>query len=233
MEIMALSVSLERLVHALSSSIIRAQNLVEKAQIANLRSYFDKDSNTPIGFELKLPSLQQRDAHDTYHVPLAALVPHGSLVIKEAKIELDVEIGGVKQDAPDDGLPFPDLPEIAQGAEPIRPKLMIDPEGGGVAKSQDGNCAHITLTLTSTENTEGLARLLNEVIKAQGRVPAGAAPAGPQPAGQAPADPPSGGTAAEEAPAANETPEGKTPAEEPPQDGKPAGAPPAEAGAAD
>ena len=69
---MALSVSLERLVHALSNSIIRAQNLVEKAQIANLRSYFDKE-NVPIAFDLKLPSLQQEEVHDTYRVPLAAL----------------------------------------------------------------------------------------------------------------------------------------------------------------
>lgn len=167
---MALSVSLERLVHALSNSIIRAQNLVEKAQLANLRSYFDKD-NTPISFDLKLPSLQQEDVHDTYRVPLAALVPHGSLVIKEAKIDLDVEIGGVKQDDPEEGGGFPDLQDIVKGVEPIRPKLMIDPEAGGIAKSEKGNCAHVTLTLSSSENTEGLARLLNEVIKAQGRIP--------------------------------------------------------------
>lgn len=167
---MAISVSLERLVHALSNSIIRAQNLVEKAQLANLRSYFDKENN-PIGFELKLPSLQKEDTHDTYRVPLAALVPHGSLVIKEAKIELDVEIGGVKQQELEEGESFPDLPDIVNGVEPIRPKLMIDPESGGIAKKESGNFAHVTLTLSSTENTEGLARLLNEVIKTQGRVP--------------------------------------------------------------
>lgn len=167
---MALSVSLERLVHALSNSIIRAQNLVEKAQIANLRSYFDKE-NIPISLDLKLPSMQHEDMQDTYRVPLAALVPHGSLVIKEAKVDLDVEIGGVTQDTPDPETGFPDLPDIVKGVEPIRPKLMIDPEAGGVAKSAHGNCAHITLTLSSTENTEGLARLLNEVIKTQGRLP--------------------------------------------------------------
>ena len=165
---MAISVSLERLVHALSNSIIRAQNLVEKAQLANLRSYFDKD-NAPIGFDLKLPSMQQGGKNDTYRVPLAALVPHGSLVIKEAKVELDVEIGGVEQDDPEDG-EFPDLAEIVQGKEPIRPKLMIGPESGGIAKNESGNFAHITLTLSSTESSEGLARLLNEVIKNQGRV---------------------------------------------------------------
>jgi hypothetical protein len=168
---MALSVSLERLVHALSSSIIRAQNLVEKAQLANLRSFFD-NNNIPISIDLKLPSMQHEDegAKDTYRVPLAALVPHGSLVIKEAKIRMDVEIGSVTQDPePPEG--YPDLAEIVKGTEPIRPKLIIDPEGGGVAKTKNGNTARITLTLSATENTEGLARLLNEVIKGQGRIP--------------------------------------------------------------
>lgn len=170
---MALSVSLERLVHALSSSIIRAQNLVEKAQLANLRSFFDKN-NIPISIDLKLPSMQHEhedeDAKDTYRVPLAALVPHGSLVIKEAKIRMDVEIGSVTQD-PEPAEGYPDLAEIIKGTEPIRPKLIIDPEGGGIAKSKNGNTARITLTLSATENTEGLARLLNEVIKSQGRLP--------------------------------------------------------------
>jgi hypothetical protein len=166
---MALAVSLERLVHALSNSIIRAQNLVEKAQVANLRSYFDKE-NIPISLDLKLPSMQHEDVHDIYRVPLASLVPHGSLVIKEAKVDLDVEIGGVEQADPDPNEGYPDLAEIINGAEPIRPKLMIDPEAGGIAKKASGNCAHITLTLSSTENTEGLARLLNEVIKSQARL---------------------------------------------------------------
>lgn len=165
---MAQAVSLERLVHALSNSIIRAQNLVEKAQLANLRSYFDKD-NIPICFDLKLPSLQKADTNDSYRVPLASLVPHGSLVIKEAQVELDVEMGGVEQADPHPENGFPDLADIANGVEPIRPKLMIDPSAGGVAKNTSGNSAHITLTLSTAENSEGLARLLNEVIKAQGR----------------------------------------------------------------
>jgi hypothetical protein len=172
---MALSVSLERLVHALSSSIIRAQNLVEKAQLANLRSFFDKN-NVPYSIDLKLPSMlhegedQNKDKQDIYRVPMAALVPHGSLVIKEAKIRLDVQIGSVTQDPEPEG-GYPDITDISKGVEPIRPKLTIDPEAGGIAKKGNGSTAHITLTLTATENTEGLARLLNEVIKGQGRIP--------------------------------------------------------------
>lgn len=180
---MAISVSLERLVHALSNSIIRAQNLVEKAQLENLRSYFDTE-NKPISVDLKLPSTLHEGVEDTYRVPLASLVPHGSLVVKEAKIEMDVEIGKVEQERRADNK-YPGLPEIVEGTEPIvRPKLMVGPDSGGIAKKEGGNFAHITLTLTAAENTEGLARLVNEVIKAQGRIPGrpkadqGASPAG-------------------------------------------------------
>lgn len=168
---MALSVSLERLVHAISNSIIRAQNLVEKAQLSNFLTYIDKD-NRPINFDLKLPAMQsaaKNNAEDTYRIPLATLVPHGFLVIKEAKIELDVEIGSVEQDSSDDDN-YPDLQDIVKGKEPVRPKLVIDPEGGGVAKKMGGNSAHITLTLGYSENTEGLSRVLTEIIKGQGRV---------------------------------------------------------------
>lgn len=166
---MAISVSLERLVHALANSIIRAQNLVEKAQLANLRSYFD-EKHRPINLDLKLPSTLHHGVEDTYRVPLATLVPHGSLVVKKAKVELDVEIGKVDQERYADNK-YPDLQEIITGKDTVRPKLMVGPESGGIAKKESGNFAHITLTLGTAENTEGLARLLNELIKGQGRVP--------------------------------------------------------------
>lgn len=173
---MALTFSLERLVHALSNAIMRDQNLVEKAQLSNLLSYFDKD-NRPINFDLKLAAMQRAadaGAEDTYRIPLASLVPHGSLILKEAKFALDVEIGSVKQDdSPEGG--YPDLQDIAEGTAPIRPKLIIDPEGGGVTKKTNGNYAHITLTLAYAENIKGVARLLNEIIKGQGRMVVAAA----------------------------------------------------------
>ena len=166
--------SLERLVHAIASSIIQAQNLVEKAQLGNLRSYFN-DDNTPISVEVKIPSLSHdinEKVYDAYHVPVVTLVPHGSLVIKNAKIEMDVEIGQLEQEEPPNGA-YPNLDDIVKhGKEPIRPRLEIKPESGGLAKKGSGNFAHVTLQLTQAETTEGMARLLNEIIKGQGRVPA-------------------------------------------------------------
>lgn len=164
------SFSLERLVHAISSSIIQAQNLVEKAQLGNLRSYFDQEGKA-LCVDVKVPSLNHHPdegVFDNYHVPVLALVSHGSLVIKEAQIDLDVEIGQLEQeDAP--GAGYPDLAEILKGESPIRPRLMINPEAG-VAKNNDGNVASISLKLGAADIPEGVARLLAEVMKSQGRV---------------------------------------------------------------
>ena len=175
---MALSVSLERLVHAIAGSIMKAQHLVEMAQLSNLRAYFN-DKNEPITVDVQLPSMHLFSADaksgaesqsDKYRVPVISLVPHGSLSISEASITLDVELGNVQQeDAPPEG--YATLADLAKGKEPITPKLLIDPESGGVAKKTGGNIAHLSLKLTGAEPTEGLARLLNEVIKSQGRLP--------------------------------------------------------------
>lgn len=164
--------SLERLVHAISSSIIQAQNLAEKAQLGNLRSYFDKDGQA-ICVDVKVPSLQHHPdqaVFDHYHVPLITLVPHSSLVIKEAEIELDVEIGSIEQEEPPES-GYPDLSDIMQGQAPIRPRLTINPEAG-VAKANDGNVANISIKLAAAEVPEGIARLLAELMKSQGRVSA-------------------------------------------------------------
>ncbi len=161
--------SLERLVHAITDSLIQAQSLVEKSHISNLRSYFD-ETNKPLNFDIAIPSLHETDQHVTYRVPAVSLVPHSSLAIKEAKVEMDIEIGEISQDMPT-GNEYPTLAEIISGKEdPVRPRLSINPEGGGVAKKNNGNVAKLTLELSSVEPPEGLVRMLNEIIKCQGRV---------------------------------------------------------------
>jgi hypothetical protein len=195
------TVSLEDLVHTLAGSILRAQNLVEQSQLGNLTSYFNENKQ-PLTADLQLPSMNPRAApgtFDTYRLPLLTLVPHSSLVISEAQIDMDVDIGSVQGPAtPPEasalGATAPDVPSAAatpQGAQAAqarrmfgamavapRPALMVDPGAGGIAK-QAGNAAHITIKLTSTDNTEGVARLLNDVIKIQGI--SGTAGPGPEP----------------------------------------------------
>ncbi len=175
---MSLTVSLERLVHAIASSIMQAQHLVETAQLSNLRTYFN-DKNEPITVDVNLPTMNDSTSNsatgnkpqfDVYRVPVISLVPHGSLVINEANITMDVELGSIRQDEkPAEG--YATLQDVAAGKKPIIPKLLIDPESGGIAKNKGGNVAHLSIKLSGVENTEGMARLLNEIIKSQARQP--------------------------------------------------------------
>jgi len=165
---MANFVSLENLVHAIAGSIMEAQHLVEKAQISNIGSYFNENKQ-PISLDIELPSLRQDGEYDLHRLPLISLIPHSSLVISEAEIELDVELNGI-QETPRVGANAT-LMDQAQTAAPAENKLtlMVSAEGGGIGK-KNGNAAHITLKLASAENAEGMERLLTEVIKGQGHV---------------------------------------------------------------
>lgn len=188
---MAILTSLEDMVRAIAGSIMHAQHMVEKAQLANIASFFD-DSHKPAMLEVALPALHSTAApgeHQLYQVPVVSLVPHGSLVIGEAEIDLDVEIGAFEEHERDDA--HPTLIGQMGRAAPADTKagLMVNP-GAGALASRHGNAAHIKLKLMAVEKSEGLARLLNDVVKTQGPVlvtnpvaapvtaPAAAAPAG-------------------------------------------------------
>jgi hypothetical protein len=168
---MATTVTLERLVHAIVTSVIQAQHLVETAQLSNLRAYFDSNDK-PITMDIKLPTLDGKsEDFDIYQVPVVSLVSHGSLVINEANLKMDVELGGVQQDYREPGT-YPTVAELARGQDrPVMPKLLVDPESGGISKKKGGSVAQVSLKLVSAETTEGLASVLNEAIKGQGRLP--------------------------------------------------------------
>ena len=166
---MAVLASLEDMVRAIAGSIMNAQHLVEKAQIANIASFFD-DQHQPTAIDLKLPSIHSKAKEgDTYHyrLPLISIVQHSSLIIGEAEIDLDVELGAYAEQARSN------VHESIMGktglAAPAEKKagLMVNPETGGVAR-RSGSVAHIKLKVVSAEKTEGLARLINDVIKSQG-----------------------------------------------------------------
>jgi hypothetical protein len=181
---MAILTSLEDMIRAVAGSIMNAQHMVEKAQLANIASFFD-DAHRPTTIDLTLPAIHstaQADASHLYRVPVLSLVAHGALVIGEAEIDLDVELG-----------PF-ELQERTNAHESIigqmgraapaeqKATLMVNPGTGGLA-AKSGNAAHIKLKLVATDKSEGLARLLNDVVVTQGPVEliAPAALAGAQP----------------------------------------------------
>lgn len=168
---MAILTSLEDMVRAIAGSVMNAQHMVEKAQLANIASFFN-DLHQPTAIELELPAIHSSaapDAHYLYRVPVISLVPHSSLVIGEAEIELDVELGAFEQHERS-GVHEGIIDQLGRAA-PAEKKagLMVNPSAGGLA-DKAGNAAHIKLKLVATEKSEGLARLVNDVVKAQGPV---------------------------------------------------------------
>lgn len=171
---MAMMANLENMVRAIAGSIMDAQHLVEKAQVANISSFFDRERR-PIALDLELPAIHSTAAAGEfylYRLPLISLVPHSALIIGEAEIELDVELGGLSEAEP--GVTDPDtLQPEGINLPGAKPSLTVNPETGGLAK-KSGNAAHIKLKLVSADKSEGLARLINDVVKAQGYTPVAA-----------------------------------------------------------
>jgi len=168
---MAILTSLEDMVRAIAGSIMNAQHMVEKAQLANIASFFD-DAHKPTSIDIEVPTIHSSAApgsHHVYRVPVISLVPHSSLVIGEAEIDLDVELGAFEHHERS-GVHEGIMDQLGRAA-PAEKKagLMINPGNGGIA-DKNGNAAHIKLKLVATEKSEGLARLLNDVVKTQGPV---------------------------------------------------------------
>lgn len=166
---MAILTSLEDMVRAIAGSVMNAQHMVEKAQLANIASFFDA-SHQPTVIELELPAIHSSAAPGSnylYQVPVLSLVPHSSLVIGEAEIELDVELGAFEEQERENV--HPTIVDQLGRAKPNDTKatLMVNPANGGLA-NKNGNAAHIKLKLVATDKSEGLARLVNDVVKSQG-----------------------------------------------------------------
>ncbi|WP_082565277.1 DUF2589 domain-containing protein [Duganella sp. Root1480D1] len=169
---MAMLASLEDMVRAIAGSVMNAQYMVEKAQMANLATFFDRQ-NQPTSFDLQLPAIHSHAEPGetyTYRLPLISLVPHSSLVIGEAEVELDVELGALEEAEPDAATEAARQQAGLAAPPEKKASLRINPESGGIAK-KNGNAAHIRLKLVSAEKSEGMARLLNDVVKAQGYTP--------------------------------------------------------------
>lgn len=166
---MAILASLEDMILAIAGSIMNAQHMVEKAQMANIASFFD-EQHQPTAIDLQLPAIHSTTSEGDlyrYRLPLISLVPHSSLIIGEAEIDLDVELAAFeKQERTGHNASFMSQAGLAAPAEK-KAALMVNPETGGMAK-RSGNAAHIKLKLVATEKSEGLARLVNDVVKGQG-----------------------------------------------------------------
>lgn len=229
------AVEFDNLVFALTESIIEAQSLVEINQIQRLNSRYFDDTGAPKNLNIILPTLENGE-EKTYNVPWLSLVPHGSLLIKEASIDFDIDISSITENIQEKEKSITQmlrtkkaveifkselssLLEKQENSEKLKqevrklvenkkidrdlkdffstiqfdstrsraiqylknqvdayldnnevkspPKILVDPRSGGIAVRK-GSAAKIQIKLEATEISEGLARLINDVVQGQG-----------------------------------------------------------------
>lgn len=169
---MADFVALEALIHAIASAVTGAQQEVEKAQIANLATYLDRE-HRPLTLQLRVPSIRPEAGpteEDCYQAPLLALVPHSMLRIKQAEISFDIELGDLADSAPVSGVKS-DAPKPEKTADilaaQVKRNLNVNPAVSATVKRQ-GTSAHVVLIIEGVVPPEGISRLVMEMIKTQG-----------------------------------------------------------------
>jgi Protein of unknown function (DUF2589) len=178
---MADFVPLQNLVHAIASAVTQAQQEIEKAQVANLLSYVDREYR-PINLQLRVPSIRpeaEPAEEDYYQAPLLALVPHSVLRIKQAEISFDIELGDLAGPAPS-AKTRSAAPVATNAADVLTSKmkqtLSVNP-AVSVAVKQQGTSAHIVLTIEGVEASEAVSRLVMDMTKTQGIVGPASKPA--------------------------------------------------------
>ncbi|MFC0697305.1 DUF2589 domain-containing protein [Paraburkholderia humisilvae] len=155
---------------AIAQSIMQAQHMVEKEQVSNFATFFT-DDRQPTTIDIQLPATHSTAKPDDmvhYRLPLLALVPHSSLVIGEAEVDLDLELGDFEEvdrasDSDNDAI----LTQTGKAA-PAKKRATLMVSASSATKSASRSIAHIKLKLLAAEKTEGLARLIDDVIKGQG-----------------------------------------------------------------
>tara|TARA_R100000781_G_scaffold114977_1_gene88220 strand:+ start:2656 stop:3117 length:462 start_codon:yes stop_codon:yes gene_type:complete len=138
---------LDHLTKGLYDAVVQAQNLAEKQHIEALDQYIDEDGN-PKCLKIKI---EDKDVN----VPIATLVPHSSIKIKELTMDLKVKLNNF-------------------GKRKSRFVSSIFGKGNAGAISADlgasilpikNNYANLKITFEGTDPPEGLVRLNNNLIK--------------------------------------------------------------------
>lgn len=169
---MADFVALEALIHAIASAVTGAQQEVEKAHIANLVTYLDRE-HRPLTLQLRVPSIRPEAGpaeEDYYQAPLLTLVPHSMLRIKQVEISFDIELGDLADSASAPKVRS-EAPKSAKAADVLAAQLKrtlhVNPAVSATVKQQ-GTSGHVVLTIETVEPPEGVSRLVMEMIKTQG-----------------------------------------------------------------
>ncbi|HZH13089.1 MAG TPA: DUF2589 domain-containing protein [Archangium sp.] len=158
---MAGPIGLHHLVEAIASSVIEAQDELEQYQLASLRRYFDEDSR-PKQVSMLVPSLSHGDDKDiNIRVPWLALIRPNQLAIKD--IQIDMEVGLLEFDphaarAPGETQDSVELPALEGSGT-----LQVDV--ASLSRNDKRNSAKIVLRVEGHEPSDGLARMVHELVK--------------------------------------------------------------------
>lgn len=191
---MASRISLQGLVEALANAVIEAQHRMQQHQINNISRFFYED-NRPITVGIRTPSVHPdaepaEDGtypEDEHTIPLLPLITPNQLTIKEMEVQFEAELGEVTEDQP------PKRPRRGLVDRLKSGRKHRDEEPPESAQAEDGNhrgdwlqgaprpvlsvgtevstglrraaTAQITLKVESNEPPEGLARLIDRLVK--------------------------------------------------------------------
>jgi len=167
---MASRESLDNLIEGLAGAVVEAQRRIETHQISNFLSFFDEDKR-PKKIDVLVPSLhpEAAGADVRYRVPLLPLVASSLLRIKEVEISFDTDlIGVVDDDTESEPLAAAEKPPEGLVSKKLR-SINLDMRGGGVFKKNHGT-AHVVIKVEGKEISEGMARLVDRLLQAQGEI---------------------------------------------------------------
>tara|TARA_R110002167_G_scaffold96911_3_gene256312 strand:+ start:31 stop:582 length:552 start_codon:yes stop_codon:yes gene_type:complete len=172
-EQLANGVTLHDLIEALANAVIEAQDRIERHQTANISRYFT-ERGRPIGVDIVVPSIRpdaEDGEEDLLRVPMLSLVNATRLSIKDVEVSMEVTLGSLAA-LKDEATEPAENTQTEQATEANevdwkgrRPEKAVALDLGATKTKDTGPVAKITLRVESQEQTEGMARLLQELNK--------------------------------------------------------------------
>jgi hypothetical protein len=161
-----MAVRLDQLIAAVARAVVDAQHDVQRSQLGDLSQFFRDGS--PITVSLNIPRVSPETGEKEsveVQVPLAILVGHPGISIRETQLSMQVEISPIsdipirRKAAPNasSSQPYEWKPAVNQ------PVISVSTVTSG--KTGDVGVAQLTLRVAAEDVPEGLARLLDHLNK--------------------------------------------------------------------
>jgi hypothetical protein len=164
-----MAVRLDQLLAAFARAVVDAQHEVRQSHLGDLSQFFKNGS--PITVDLKLPRVSPETGEQQpieVQVPLAILVGHASMSIRETQLSMQVEVNSIgdiakgKKAGPSRASPSSEGPYQWKPPGSL-PVISVSTVTSG--KAGDVGVAQLTLRVVADDVPEGLARLLDHLNK--------------------------------------------------------------------